>query len=1313
VTRAQALAKAAPWLAAAVAAVGCGGAEVSVPPAAPASAPASKVDVASQNLPIEKELDALLTGTAKLGSPRSNLRVGLVPFKVVGPAEAQKGWVGEAAAVMVAAQLSEVEGVSLVERAQLGRVIEELKRGGDSPDGIKRAAASAGVLGARILVIGSLIPQGRDRYRAVLQPVQVETGTHLAATQFELSLAQPQAVADAVRSLSATLGAGARPAKPSQELTPEQLTLAARARALQYEGRLLEAYPLYARALPAESTAWELEADYVRLLTDLGLDELAEARVEADLARVPLTKATSCARAQLLIERARNKERDVDGAREAVRAAASCGDPGVTQRALLTLAYKLEPVDFAAARATLDRSLSLKGNAWVTCHVEYERYRMRAEGELDAQGSGEARFLTIARDCAKAGNQRLAAFGFEAAARNAWNPNATTTLTAEALQHAQVIGGERLDGSLFEQAGNLRKRGQVTQADDVLVAVMGTHLKAIALAASGLPGAEKRLDDELLRRVGVERGTSPTEPAGEAGLVAQAHRRAFARALLRWADRTDLSSKVQGDYYRAIADDIDPPRVPRSSIGDDRMNKRLAVAKLPLADIARSTDPPLRGTGADVAEAFGAIYDRFFEIHADNGPTERLGELEEAARKLARWLERPRVSLRAAILQAALAQANGDWGRFAERLKAAQEITKDSPWEESRVLAWEEKWAERVDRKRVPEIRARRATLAKRTSAEDWVRQTHRAAYAAWDIGGKPFAPEVDRVLDVAKELKKVEAWEEAALAMELAANLLLAATRAPGSPDAVRMFTERVVLIAKLNDPVRTLEAKVELLAEMSHAHRVSVGTTVSTNPTAIRLMTEVQFELKTLAATGHAREAMRIGLKLPWPEFRQWTYPKQLLAWGETFKDSVEYGPLAADAYAGDSTVATTAADARASIGQSVELFLRAKQPWNATHKLGYLIRLAGDEAELWRDVDRCLTIAADKPADRVDCIEGVALFLGSYSTYERGRARAGTLGDIARQRALFDVGLRDLTELDKRLSPQNRVEVRLNLIALAASMHDLAAYDRLYADIRGQNQTSPNPGQLATAILKAADYLLEPERKRRIVSLERDFLAANGASAYWRAAELVNFARDARRAGDEASEKEFRELGRQTAARAAPRYLALYDADEARSKLEKRQWAQGAAAYTKALANAARYAPKAAILQKKLSLARAIALALGGDNAGALRELDPFLKSSPTVVSTGEDATSCLDARTLQVAAALQLASGRCDAGMELRRQSGLVKEACVRWIRARPLPEQRQCDEDEDRVACATVFDSELALDNTCRAPARLSLDALPF
>jgi hypothetical protein len=441
----------------------------------------------------------------------------------------------------------------------------------------------------------------------------------------------------------------------------------------------------------------------------------------------------------------------------------------VTQRALLTLAYKLEPVDFAAARATLDRSLSLKGNAWVTCHVEYERYRMRAEGELDAQGSGEARFLTIARDCAKAGNQRLAAFGFEAAARNAWNPNATTTLTAEALQHAQVIGGERLDGSLFEQAGNLRKRGQVTQADDVLVAVMGTHLKAIALAASGLPGAEKRLDDELLRRVGVERGTSPTEPAGEAGLVAQAHRRAFARALLRWADRTDLSSKVQGDYYRAIADDIDPPRVPRSSIGDDRMNKRLAVAKLPLADIARSTDPPLRGTGADVAEAFGAIYDRFFEIHADNGPTERLGELEEAARKLARWLERPRVSLRAAILQAALAQANGDWGRFAERLKAAQEITKDSPWEESRVLAWEEKWAERVDRKRVPEIRARRATLAKRTSAEDWVRQTHRAAYAAWDIGGKPFAPEVDRVLDVAKELKKVEAWEEAALAMELA----------------------------------------------------------------------------------------------------------------------------------------------------------------------------------------------------------------------------------------------------------------------------------------------------------------------------------------------------------------------------------------------------------------------------------------------------------------------------------------------------------------------------------------------------------------
>ncbi|MBL8609936.1 MAG: hypothetical protein JNL38_21555, partial [Myxococcales bacterium] len=257
-TRARALAKAAPWLAAAVAAVGCGGAEVSVPPAAPASAPASKVDVASQNLPIEKELDALLTGTAKLGSPRSNLRVGLVPFKVVGPAEAQKGWVGEAAAVMVAAQLSEVEGVSLVERAQLGRVIEELKRGGDSPDGIKRAAASAGVLGARILVIGSLIPQGRDRYRAVLQPVQVETGTHLAATQFELSLAQPQAVADAVRSLSATLGAGARPAKPSQELTPEQLTLAARARALQYEGRLLEAYPLYARALPAESTAWEL-----------------------------------------------------------------------------------------------------------------------------------------------------------------------------------------------------------------------------------------------------------------------------------------------------------------------------------------------------------------------------------------------------------------------------------------------------------------------------------------------------------------------------------------------------------------------------------------------------------------------------------------------------------------------------------------------------------------------------------------------------------------------------------------------------------------------------------------------------------------------------------------------------------------------------------------------------------------------------------------------------------------------------------------------------------------------------------------------
>uniref|UniRef100_UPI0039897D61 hypothetical protein n=1 Tax=Conyzicola sp. TaxID=1969404 RepID=UPI0039897D61 len=90
---------------------------------------------------------------------------------------------------------------------------------------------------------------------------------------------------DAVGQLAADLGLVPTAASARQPLPPDKLELAARARALQYDGKLLEAQPLYAKALAQPSTAWRFEADYLQLMADLGMYDWVEARATAVLLR--------------------------------------------------------------------------------------------------------------------------------------------------------------------------------------------------------------------------------------------------------------------------------------------------------------------------------------------------------------------------------------------------------------------------------------------------------------------------------------------------------------------------------------------------------------------------------------------------------------------------------------------------------------------------------------------------------------------------------------------------------------------------------------------------------------------------------------------------------------------------------------------------------------------------------------------------------------------------------------------------------------------------------------------------------------------
>ncbi len=183
-------------------------------------------DPDAKNLSAEEELDALMAGDSKSGLCTDVARIAVPPLVVLG--DADKAWLGEAAAEVVAARLSQAEGTSVLERAELERIIEELeKTRGEAGDSVVGAGK---LLGARLLVTGKMFPNGDGSFKGVIKAVATETGVWQPAIEFDAPLdSWSNAVATAAERLRKSLGTTVTAISGPPPLDAKRLETAARA----------------------------------------------------------------------------------------------------------------------------------------------------------------------------------------------------------------------------------------------------------------------------------------------------------------------------------------------------------------------------------------------------------------------------------------------------------------------------------------------------------------------------------------------------------------------------------------------------------------------------------------------------------------------------------------------------------------------------------------------------------------------------------------------------------------------------------------------------------------------------------------------------------------------------------------------------------------------------------------------------------------------------------------------------------------------------------------------------------------------------
>jgi hypothetical protein len=1213
------------------------------------------------------ELEGLFDGA----QAEAALRIGVPPFKVLG--SESRGWLGEAAAELVSANLTHAQGVSVLERGELTRVIEELKRlqHDVTPESVGKISSVGKLLGANLLIIGRVVEVADDAFTLVLKPVRVEDGVLLAAQRFRIGGADwDLEIEPAVGRLLKSIGGGEVdvPASASPPLTRTRLELAARARTLQYQGHAAEALPLYEQALQEESNAWSFESDYVRLLLEVGMTRLAFARSTSLLARMPKVGG-SCERARALglhAQAAVNLEdaKKVDLAQEAIRASASCADKTVMAQALLVYHWAVDDIDYAAAALAMKYANERLGgageSAWIRCYLDHDRYWNLRYTENDWQGSPSERWLQIAEQCQQAGNLGVASIALQNAASASDDPEQQSERYARAIELARFNGGGRLDRARVARASNLRERGQVSEADEELLALLGERVQALVKLHGGLPADVGRLDDELLERLHVQRGGVAHELSGSDVLLGKGHRSWMAYGLRTWADRTAPDSQRQSDEYRAIADALDPPGLsPCTGSPEERLACRLERDRLPFAKILEQQAPPPRNGDADPTAAFDAVHDAFWALRGDSLSKERARDMVLALHRLADWTQKPVQQVIALQVEARQLADAGESERALEKARASARYIPDDPSRRRFIYAFESELLAKEKPGVASEARAQYNELSKRMGKMAWVDALGSDAQAVLRAG-QAWQASVKALLEAAKELDDAGSHEAAAAAVVHAVKAMHEAVHVDGSPEAVELYEIRARYLDELGDPVRSVQARVDVMNQRRYAayHRYRGGAErqLAADRSALALMADIAERLEALVAQGRYRDAVRVVQSLQSESPGAMQQIEQSLSWAKHFEDSAEYPMLAAGLQMALAWTYDAFPPRRAAFEQAVALYERIQNAEDSAWAQSKVLVFAPSEDAMWSDYEKCRGFAGSKSSYRKWCVEAI----GNYVL-----DREKTLNNVAAAKAALAQGLELIDYVDRWHQPSSRMSFRVSMAAVAAMARDFATWSKLGDEVRTYFKvTSPDAYMLVTKL----QMLARPMRRiapARAVALYQEFDAANGASDYWKATAYPEYAAVARRAGDKQAERSFIAKGRAAAA-SQPIYLVYYDLLPASAAVDAKRWRAAAEAYEKAEAALRRAGPEETLAIGKMQLARAAALIYAGDYRAARASLAPAAKQALENQRDGTSETPCRDAWVLEEYATAEGALGACQAHGEARREAAELRLQCRKQV-----------------------------------------------
>lgn len=1207
--------------------------------------PTDVTEVTGLDLAPKAEIDALLEGTSELGRGAARIKVAVLPFDVRSGDEAMGGMVAD----VIAHALTGAEGVTVLERERVDILVDEVERTGKSTEAdIAKLTQKAKLAGVDAYVLGTVHGGKKD---GVVYCRLVDTAGGVRRHELEIPLDRRRwrdGVAEKSRDLARELGVkdrGRRTEAP-HDLDADALKKATQARELQYSGKTAEAAKLYAEAMPKPSTAWSLEVDYLTLMHEIEMDEWVRARADAVLQRMPTGPSTICSRARLLalrLPQRNTSSADLEDARLAVRVAASCGDPSVIATSLMEYADVARSIDTPLAMEAIERAHALVGPApgWDRCEVDLRRTWYRT---VDGKGGAELRreFMGHADACAKVHNYHAAALAAMVAADWAWSLEDAIADLAKGVKWAELAGGIVVNDLRVAHSNMLRRAGYNSAADDELLALVRTWVQQTIEIHGALPPTEARIDDELLERAKVKRTTGVVKAIDkDAELRAVVVRRGLAAVLQQWSARTRADSGPEAAFYADLAADLDPALRPESAAPLERLRARKIDPE------ALQTEPH-REKAPDYPFALETLVTMYKQARDTDAPVAEREKIIAQFERISKWLGARQYERITAWMQAQHQADLGNLKHALSELRALDALAGDDPrWDVAWRYPLEVEILHRQGASATDETMTRWLATAKKVSAPAWVDIAGRVEALRLERAPKTEPERAKTLLDIGNELISKKQWLPAADAAFAGAALLRRANISGGTQQSIEVVYQRMGVIDRLEDPVRSALARTDLLWEISslyanafeHRH---VGLAFANDPNAQQLMLELDKQVKQLVDAGRARDAVRVIVSIPGIAPRA----DELLAAAErlapSFAQSLEH-PLLMGTWWLRVSERSEGPAYREALRRAFELLDKTERRDLATAAMVGLVKTAPDDAQLAADYERCVAFAAGAPGGRLACLGGMS----SYVVLAGGENRRITKPELFRR------GLEEMDELWQRhgakMAETDRVLLKESGILLAIAAGDFRIVDALLGELVTyfeKQSDSPHLGNFGNAIWVAA-RLQHPQEA--IAAIERVAGSASSGDRFL-AMMAADTARSAWQLGDGARGDRLYTAGRAAAERAYADLLFRYDLLAGDRALAAKKHADATAAYVRV-----RDSDEA---KRNLGVTAAAKVRLAA--ASLLR--DP---KHDVVAAVSTDAAMlgpCAEADLLELRAAASFARRQCDEGKQLREQARTLGLTC---------------------------------------------------